>query len=92
MKKKVSKKITIAEPISVREAAEKMGYTRQHVLRLIQSGQVKAKRVGRNFVVDGSSLPSLFGEITSAEKKKVDEAVNKVFKHYGEALKKLSKE
>ncbi|MBW6432079.1 helix-turn-helix domain-containing protein [Patescibacteria group bacterium] len=92
MKKEVSKKVTIVEPLSVREAAEKMGYTRQHVLRLIQSGQVKARKVGRNFVVDGSSLPSLFGEITTAEKKNVDEAVNKVLKHYSEALKKLSKE
>lgn len=86
------KELKIIEPLTIQEAAEKMGYTRQHVLRLVKSGQIKAERVGRGFIVEGKTLPSLFSDISKEEKKEVDQAVNKVFKHYGEALKKLSKE
>lgn len=81
------------EFISVAEAAQILGYSRQHVLRLIESGQIKATKVGRNFVVEKNSLPHIFSEeITASEKKEIDDAVKKVVKEYGEALKKLGEE
>ncbi len=80
------------EYLSVSEAAKMIGYSRQHVLRLIKSGQIKAKRIGRSFVVKKNDLPGLFSEISPIEKKEVVRSVDKIFKYYEDALKKLGKE
>lgn len=78
--------------ISVKEAADIMGYSRMHVVRLIQSGEIKAEKIGRSYAVLKSSIPGIFKDMTKDEKKDVDKAVNMVIKEYGEALKKLSEE
>lgn len=86
------KDVSIKDMISIAEAAEIMGYSRQHVLRLINSGKIEAKKVGRSFVVDRNSLGGVYKTLTVSEKKEVDQAVAKVFREYGAALKKLGKE
>lgn len=78
--------------ISVVEAAKIMGYSRIHVVRLIHDGKVEAKKVGRSYVVDRSSIGGVYKSITMEEKREVDKAVDRVFKTYSEALRKLSKE
>lgn len=78
--------------ISVREAAELMGYSRIHVVRLINAGQIKAKKVGRSFIVDKTTLPGVYKEITSKEKSEVDKAIKKVLTEYGDVIRKLGKE
>lgn len=42
--------------ISVKEAAELLGYSRQHVVRLIKSGQITGWQIGRSFVVEKKSI------------------------------------
>lgn len=84
--------VTKKEYLSIAEAAEQLGYSRQHVLRLVKSGEIEAERVGRSFVIKTSKLPGPLGEITGAEKKEIDKSVDKVFEHYGEAIRKLGKE
>lgn len=78
--------------ISVAEAAAETGYSRIHIVRLINSGQIKAQKIGRAYVIDKNSLPSMFGNISNSEKKEINSAVDKVFKNYGDAIKKLGKE
>lgn len=78
--------------ISVKEAAELLGYSRQHVVRLINSGQIKAKQIGRSFVVEKNSLGGIFKEITPGEERTVEKAVAKVIREFKPALKKLGKE
>lgn len=78
--------------ISVSEAAREMGYSRIHVVRLINAGKISAKKVGRSFVVDKNSIGGVYAEITPREKVQIDRAVNKIVREYGEALKKLGKE
>lgn len=81
------------ELVSVKEASELMGYSRMHVFRLIKNGEIKAHKVGRAYLVEKKSIPNIFDtEISLKEKKEVDSAVNKVFREYGDALKKLGKE
>lgn len=80
------------EYISVAEAAAETGYSRIHIVRLIHAEKIKAKRIGRSFVVEKKSLPVIFGEISKNEEKEIDKAVDKVFKNYGDAIKKLGKE
>ncbi len=78
--------------ISVKEAAELLGYSRVHVVRLINSKKIKAKQIGRSYVVDKNSLGGIFKRITPAEEKAVDKAMDKVLKEFEPALRKLGKE
>jgi excisionase family DNA binding protein len=45
--------------LSTKEAADRLGVTPQHLRRLIESGQLSAGRVGRQYVVDAASLEAL---------------------------------
>ena len=45
--------------LSTKEAAERLGVTPQHLRRLIESGQLLATRVGRQYMVDAASLAAL---------------------------------
>ena len=45
--------------LSTKEAAERLGVTPQHLRRLIELGQLSAGRVGRQYVVDATSLEVL---------------------------------
>ena len=42
--------------LSTEEAAEVMGYSRQHVRVLIHEGRLKGDRVGKNWLVSRSSV------------------------------------
>ena len=80
------------ELISVKEAAELTGYSRMHVARLIKDGKISARKIGRSYVVDRSSLGGIFRDITPDEEKKIESVMDKVMDDYGPVLKKLSKE
>ncbi|MHB8645728.1 MAG: helix-turn-helix domain-containing protein [Thermomicrobiales bacterium] len=47
------------ESLSTKAAAARLGVTPQHLRRLIESGQLSAERVGRQYVVDVASLEAL---------------------------------
>jgi len=78
--------------ISVNEAAQIMGISRVAVFKKIKSGEIRATKVGRAYIVNKKSLASIYQDLTSAQKKKVEKAVERVVEEYGEALKKLGKE
>jgi excisionase family DNA binding protein len=87
-----NKDVTKQSYLSVAEAAERLGYSRQHVLRLVKAGEIMAKQVGRSYIIESDNLPGPFTKITSSEKKEIDKSVDRVFDHYGEAIRKLGKE
>lgn len=78
--------------ISTQEAAKIMGISRVAVFKKIKSGEIKAEKVGRVYIVDKNSLGGIYQKITPKEEKEVQKAVNKVVKEFGPALKKLGKE
>lgn len=81
------------EYISTTEAAKMLGISRIAVFKKIKKGQIKAKKIGRNFVIDKNDLLKLSGEfLTAAKKKEIEEAVRKTIREYGETLKLLGKE
>lgn len=84
--------MTEKDYISVNEAAQIMGISRVAVFKKIKSGEIKATKVGRAYIVNKKSLTSIYQDLTSAQKKKVEKAVERVVREYGEALKKLGKE
>lgn len=78
--------------ISVKEAADILGYSRVHIVRLINSGTIKAIRIGRSYAVDKNSLGGIFKKITPSEGKILDKAMRRVIKEYTPVLKKLGGE
>jgi len=81
------------EPLSTTEVAKILGISRIAVFKKIKSGEIKAKKVGRNYVINRSELPQILGTVLSKEKKRViEEAVSKTISEYGETLRLLGRE
>ncbi len=75
------------------ELASILGISRIAVFKKIKSGKIKAKKVGRNFVINRSDLAEILGSTLSEEKKReIEKSVRKTIKEYGETLKLLGKE
>lgn len=81
------------EFLSTSELAKLLGISRIAVFKKIQSGDIKAKKIGRNFAVDRKDLPDVFGTtLREVHKQEIEKAVKKTVKEYGETLKLLGKE
>jgi excisionase family DNA binding protein len=78
--------------ISVAEAAKLLGISRMQVVRKIQKGEIKARRVGRAYAIDRDQLGGIFRRISEKERKQVDKAVEKVLSKYGDVIRKLGAE
>lgn len=72
-----------------------MGISRQAVLKKINLGQIKAKKTGRNFIIDEKNLHEILGlgkTLSESRKREIEKSVNKTIREYGETLKLLGKE
>lgn len=78
--------------IGTAQAAKILGISRVAIFKRIKSGKIKAKKIGRNFVIEKNSLGTIYQEITKTEEEKIEKAISKIFKEYEPALKKLGKE
>ena len=79
--------------ISTTELAKDLGISRVAVFKKIKSGVIKAKKIGRNFVIDRKNLPEILGKALGNKNKRIiEEAVRKTVKEYGQTLKLLGKE
>jgi excisionase family DNA binding protein len=79
--------------LSTKELAKLLGVSRVAIFKKIQKGEIRAEKIGRNFVIDKKSLPEILGSVlTEAKKKKIEDAVKKTVKEYGETLKLLGQE
>ena len=78
---------------STTEVAKMLGISRIAVFKQIKTGKIRARRVGRNFVIEQKDLPQILGSVLSEDKKReVEKSVEKTLKEYGETLKLLGKE
>jgi len=79
--------------LSTTELAKILGISRIAIYKKIRKGQIKAKKVGRNFVIDKNSLAGVFDkELTQQEKSKIEKGVKKIVNEYGETLRLLGLE
>jgi len=79
--------------VSTIEAAKILGISRIAVFKKIKSGDIQAKKIGRNFVIDKKDLPSISGSVlTERKKREIEKSVRKTIKEYGQTLKLLGKE
>lgn len=79
--------------LSTTQVAQLLGITRVAVLKKIKTGEIKAHKVGRNYVINKADLPiEVGGELTEAKKQLINRAVKKTVREYGETLRLLGRE
>ena len=81
------------EFITTAELAKILGISRIAVFKRIKRGQIKAIRVGRNFIIPKDSLPEVLGQVLSKKNKsEIETAVKKTIREYGQTLRLLGNE
>ena len=76
--------------LSTTELAKILGISRIAVFKKIKKGEIKAMKVGRNFVIDKKDLRNILsGFLGEKEKLEIEKTVKRVVKEYGETLKLL---
>lgn len=79
--------------ISTAELAKLLNISRISVFNKIKRGEIKAVKVGRAFIINKKDIPEIIdGSLSERTKKKIEEAVGKTIKEYGETLRLLGKE
>ena len=79
--------------LTTTELAKMLGMSRIAVFKRIQSGKLRAERVGRAYRIRRADLPSILGAtIAPARRRMLDAAVGRVVREYGETLKLLGRE
>jgi excisionase family DNA binding protein len=81
------------ELMTTAQLAKILGISRVAVFNKIKKGQIKAMRIGRNFVISKEALPEIFSQVLSKQKREeIDAAVKKTVREYGETLRLLGRE
>ncbi len=76
--------------LSTTELAKILSISRIAVYNRIKKGEIKAVRVGRNFVIDKKELGKILEtELTEKQRIEIKKAVEKIVKEYRETLKLL---
>jgi excisionase family DNA binding protein len=78
---------------SVKELADLLQLSRVTIFKRIKKGEIKAEKIGRNFVIQKKDINDLILDgLTEGVKKEIEKGVRKVIAEYGDVLKKLGKE
>ncbi|HEC66037.1 MAG TPA: DNA-binding protein [bacterium] len=78
---------------STMEMAKILGISRIAVFKKIKSGEIKAIKVGRNYVISDKVLNRVLSKrLTPKQKKVIETAVHKTVKEYGDVLQRLGRE
>ena len=81
------------EFMSIAELAKTLGISRIAVFKMVKNGQIKAIKVGRSYVIPKESVSFIFEKsLSPAQKERIDKAVAKTVKEYGETLRLLGRE
>jgi len=78
---------------STSEVAKTLKVSRIAIHKKIMNGQIKAFKIGRNYVVPREEVLKLLGVVIGDEsKREIDEAIKKAVHEYGDVFKRLGKE
>ncbi|MFC1739426.1 helix-turn-helix domain-containing protein [Planctomycetota bacterium] len=79
--------------LTIPQLAKVLGLSRIAVYKKVKKGEIPAVKIGRTYMISDRNITYILGKKTSAKRKKrIDLAVRKTVKEYGELLKKLGKE
>ena len=78
---------------TIPELAKLLGVSRIAIYNRVKKGQIPATKIGRTYIITDQTIANILGKkVTSSGKKRIDAAVRKTVREYGEVLKKLGKE
>ena len=77
--------------LSPTEVAKLLGISRTHVWRKIQSGEIRAEKIGTRYIVPADQFKNT-GNSEPVREEEISKAVKRVVKEYGTTLKKLGAE
>ena len=81
------------EYITIPELAKLLGVSRIAIYNRVKKGQIPATRIGRTYIIEDQTIRDILGkEVTTKGKKRIDAAVRKTIREYGEVLKLLGRE
>ena len=81
------------DSLTVPQLARKLGLSRVAVWNKVRKGEIRAAKVGRQYVISARDARIAAGEELSPERKKwLEAAVDRVICEYGPVLKRLSRE
>jgi excisionase family DNA binding protein len=79
--------------VTIPELAKLLGVSRIAVYRRVKKGQIPATKIGGTYVITDETVAAILGrKVTDREKKRIDAAVRRTVREYGEVLKMLSRE
>ena len=81
------------EFITIPELAQILGVSRISVYKRVKKGDIKAKKVGKVYLIPYRYVENILGRrLTEKDKKEIEDAVKKTVREYGEVLKLLGRE
>jgi len=79
--------------ITIPELAKLLGVSRIAIYNRVKKGQIPATRIGGTYVITDKTVADILGKkVTAERKKRIDAAVARTVREYGEVLKLLGKE
>jgi excisionase family DNA binding protein len=79
--------------MTIPELAELLGISRIAIYKRVKKGQIPATKVGRTYIITDQTIAEILRrEVTKGSMKKIDAAIKKTVREYGEVLKKLGRE
>lgn len=79
--------------ITIPQLAKLLGVSRIAIYNRVKKGQIPATKIGGTYVITDKTVAKILGtKATAKEKKRIDAAVHRVVREYGEVLKRLAKE
>lgn len=79
--------------LTIPELAKLLGVSRIAIYNRVKKGQIPATKIGRTYIITDQTIANILGKgVTRGGKKRIDAAVRKTVREYGEVLKQLGKE
>lgn len=79
--------------LTIPELAKILGVSRMTVYNWVKKGHIPATKVGRTYIITDEALNDILGEqLTADTKSRIDAAVKRTVREYGEILERLSRE
>jgi len=79
--------------LTIPELARLLGVSRIAIYNRVKKGQIPATKIGRNYAITDQTVTRILSKkVTREGKKRINEAVGRTVREYGEVLRLLAKE
>jgi len=79
--------------VTIPQLAEMLGISRIAVYKKVKAGRIPATKVGRFYVISDRTVNEVLQKtLRQCDRQRVDRAVKKVVRDYGDVLKRLARE